>query len=114
MRRLAGAVDAYGLSQTKRFTFVAMIDLSMACGEDFVNRKLAGGNANFVRMVEMMGGAQRLGLRRAWFEEQRPNFPRPFALSLGEHVNPQEFRRYLRDEVGPAARYLQEKVVGTH
>jgi hypothetical protein len=39
-----------------------------------VNRKLATGNADLVRMVEMMGGAERSVLQRACFEEQRANF----------------------------------------
>jgi Phosphotransferase enzyme family len=76
--RLRMAADAYGLTVDERNRLPAMLDVSMTRGENFVERKLRSGNADFKKMYALMGGAERVVARRHWFDEQQI----PFADAL--------------------------------
>lgn len=72
--RLRLVADTYGLGAKARDDFIDCLDRSMNRGEDFVRRRVAAGDPNFIRMLEAMGGNQRYDRRRSWWESKRTEF----------------------------------------
>jgi hypothetical protein len=72
--RLRLAADAYGLTLDERSELLAMLEASMARGEEFVERKVRSGNPDFVAMYEVLGGPERKVRRRGWFAEHHTRF----------------------------------------
>ncbi len=72
--RLRLVSDAYGLDAKARDDLIDCLDRSMNRGEDFVRRRVAAGDPNFIRMLESMGGIERYGRRRYWWESKRMEF----------------------------------------
>jgi Phosphotransferase enzyme family len=72
--RLRLVTDAYGLAAEVRQDLIECLDRSMNRGEDFVRRRVAAGDPNFIRMLEEMGGIERYERRRAWWESRRGEF----------------------------------------
>jgi len=72
--RLRLVTDAYGLAAEARQDLIECLDRSMNRGEDFVRRRVAAGDPNFIRMLEEMGGIERYERRRAWWESRRGEF----------------------------------------
>lgn len=72
--RLRSVADAYGLDPTGRGELLVVLDESMARGGEFVRRRVAAGDPNFIAMWNDMGGAERFDRRRRWWEAERPRF----------------------------------------
>ncbi len=72
--RLRLVSDTYGLDANGRDDLIDCLDRSMNRGEDFVRRRVAAGDSNFVRMLEAMGGIERYERRRCWWENKRTEF----------------------------------------
>jgi thiamine kinase-like enzyme len=72
--RLRLVADTYGLDAKARDDFIECLDRSMNRGEDFVRRRVAAGDPNFIRMLEAMGGIERYGRRKCWWENNRMEF----------------------------------------
>ena len=78
--RLALVADTYGLDEGERWELLTSLDRSMAQGGEFVRRRAAAGDGNFIRMLEEMGGMQRYDRRREWWEGSRAMFVDALAL----------------------------------
>lgn len=72
--RLRTVTDAYGLAAPARHDLIDILDHSMNRGEDFVRRRAAAGDPNFIRMLEEMGGIERYERRRRWWNSRRGAF----------------------------------------
>jgi len=72
--RLRTVTDAYGLAAEARHDLIDILDRSMNRGQDFVRRRVAAGDSNFIRMLEEMGGIERYERRRRWWESRRTEF----------------------------------------
>jgi hypothetical protein len=72
--RLRTVADTYGLAAEARHDLIDILDHSMNRGEDFVRRRAAAGDPNFIRMLEEMGGIERYERRRCWWESRRGEF----------------------------------------
>jgi hypothetical protein len=72
--RLRLVADTYGLGGNERRELIAHLDRSMRGGGAFVQRRIEAGDPNFVRMLEEMGGMERYGRRRRWWEDSRSIF----------------------------------------
>jgi len=72
--RLRTVADAYELATEARHDLINILDHSMNRGEDFVRRRVVAGDANFIRMLEEMGGIERYERRRLWWESRRGEF----------------------------------------
>lgn len=72
--RLRLVADEYGLGTDGRATVLAALDRSIADGGQFLQKRVAAGDANFVRMWDSMGGMARFDRRRAWWTASRPDF----------------------------------------
>jgi len=72
--RLRTVTDAYGLASEARHDLIDILDHSMDRGEDFVRRRVAAGDLNFIRMLQEMGGIERYARRRRWWEGRRKEF----------------------------------------
>jgi hypothetical protein len=73
-RRLGLVADAYGLGTGERLQLLESLDRSMAQGGEFVRRRVASGDENFIRMLDEMGGMVRYDRRRRWWEASREEF----------------------------------------
>jgi thiamine kinase-like enzyme len=73
-RRLRLVADAYGLDEDGRRELVDTVGATIARGGEFVRRRVAAGDPNFVKMWNEMGGEQRFDRRRHWWEEHREEF----------------------------------------
>jgi hypothetical protein len=72
--RLRLVADAYGLGGAERIDFLAIMSDSIARGGEFVRRRVAAGDVNFIRMWDEMGGMARFDRRRDWWIEHRVEF----------------------------------------
>ena len=72
--RLRLIVDTYGLGTSERQELLGSLDRSMDRGGEFVRRRAAAGDENFIRMLEEMGGMQRYDRRREWWNTSRTLF----------------------------------------
>jgi Phosphotransferase enzyme family len=72
--RLGLVADVYGLSEDERHELLGCLDRSMRHGGEFVRRRAAGGDENFIRMLDEMGGMARYDRRRRWWDECRSRF----------------------------------------
>jgi hypothetical protein len=72
--RLRLVADTYGLDARARDDLIDCLDRSMNRGEDFVRRRVAAGDPNFIRMLEAMGGIERYERRKCWWESKRMEF----------------------------------------
>jgi len=73
-RRVAVIADAYGLDGRGRRELVALIGDSIEAGGRFLQRRIAAGDQNFVRMWAEIGGMERFDRRRRWWAERRDAF----------------------------------------
>ena len=55
----------------ERRHLVDMLDISIAAGETFLQRRVAAGESAFVEMWMAMGGEARFERRRAWLAAKR-------------------------------------------
>jgi hypothetical protein len=72
--RLRLVTDTYGLDAKARADLIDCLDRTMDRGEDFVRRRVAAGDPNFIRMLEAMGGIERYERRKCWWERKRTEF----------------------------------------
>jgi hypothetical protein len=72
--RLRLVADTYGLDGNGRQQLLVHLDRSMAHGGEFVRRRVAAGDPNFVRMLEAMGGMERYARRYRWWTDERRRF----------------------------------------
>jgi hypothetical protein len=72
--RLRIAADAYGLTRVERSELLAMIEVSITRGEQFFERKISTGNADFVNLYALLGGPDRNVRRRDWLAERHVEF----------------------------------------
>jgi hypothetical protein len=72
--RLRIISDAYGLAAQPRHDLIDILDDSMNRGENFVKRRAAAGDPNFIHMLEEMGGLERYERRQQWWETRRMEF----------------------------------------
>jgi phosphotransferase family enzyme len=73
-RRLRLVADAYGLDRTGRVELLGCLDAAIAAGGEFVRRRVAAGDVNFIKMWNDMGGAERFDRRRRWWGAHRDEF----------------------------------------
>jgi hypothetical protein len=74
--RLRLVADVYGLDGTGRQELLRHLDRAMRTGGSFVQRRVEGGDRNFIRMLEEMGGMERYERRQRWWLESRRDFVR--------------------------------------
>jgi hypothetical protein len=67
--RLRLVADAYGLDAAGRRELLQISAASIARGGEFVRRRVAAGDPNFIKMWDEMGGGERFDRRRRWWEE---------------------------------------------
>lgn len=72
--RLGLIADTYRLGKGERGELLRSLDRSMHQGGEFVRRRAAAGDENFIRMLEEMGGMQRYDRRREWWDGSRTLF----------------------------------------
>ncbi len=72
--RLRLIADEYGLNADQRAEMVAALDGTIVRGGEFVLRRVAAGDVNFIAMWAEMGGMTRYDDRRAWWTASRPLF----------------------------------------
>jgi len=72
--RLRLVADTYGLSPSGRHEMLIHLDRSMQNGGTFVRRRVEAGDANFIRMLDEMGGMERYDRRLQWWETNRETF----------------------------------------
>jgi Phosphotransferase enzyme family len=73
-RRLRLVADTYGLDEGARHELLGCLDHSMRHGGEFVRRRAAAGDENFIRMLDEMGGIERYERRGRWWDACRPLF----------------------------------------
>jgi hypothetical protein len=74
--RLRLVADTYGLDGEGRRTLVELLDRPMESGGSFVQRRVAAGDPNFIRMLDEMGGMERYERRLRWWQASRETFVR--------------------------------------
>jgi hypothetical protein len=74
LARLRLVADCYGLDAQGRSELLAILDVSVDRGGEFVRRRVEAGDPNFVAMWNDMGGAERFARRRRWWTEHRDRF----------------------------------------
>ena len=72
--RLRLVADVYGLDRDGRAELLAAVDDSIVRGGDFVRRRVAAGDPNFIAMWNDMGGEERFERRRRWWVGVRDEF----------------------------------------
>jgi hypothetical protein len=72
--RLRLVADAYGLDRVGRHEMVDFLAATIAQGGAFVRRRVEAGDANFIKMWDEMGGAERFARRKRWWDQHRPEF----------------------------------------
>lgn len=72
--RLRLVADTYDLGAAQRRTLLDALDRSIAAGGTFVRRRVEGGDANFIKMWNDMGGAERFDRREQWWARNRERF----------------------------------------
>lgn len=72
--RLRLVAYAYGLDAEGRHTLVELLDRAMESGGSFVQRRVEAGDANFIRMLDEMGGMERYERRCQWWRASRETF----------------------------------------
>ena len=72
-------VDAYGLDRAGRRTFFGILAETMRRNGEFVRRRIAAGDVNFLAMWNRMGGEARYDRLRNWWEQHEAAFSRALA-----------------------------------
>jgi hypothetical protein len=72
--RLRLVADAAGLDRVSRHELFTTLSDSIAGGGEFVRRRVAAGDPNFIEMWNEMGGAERFDRRRRWWVEHNEKF----------------------------------------
>lgn len=72
--RLRLVADVYGLDREGRAELLEAVDGSIVRGGDFVRRRVAAGDPNFIAMWNDMGGEERFERRRRWWVGVRGEF----------------------------------------
>jgi len=72
--RLRLVADIYGLSDSERSELLDHLDRAILRGGAFVQRRVAAGDPNFIRIFEEIGGMERYDRRRRWWETNRAVF----------------------------------------
>ena len=67
-------VDAYGLDRAGRRTFFEIIAETMRRNGEFVRRRIAAGDVNFLAMWNRMGGEERYERLRGWWDQHEESF----------------------------------------
>jgi hypothetical protein len=73
-RRVAVIAEAYGLDVGERRQLLALLGDSIEAGGRFLQRRIAAGDENFIRMWAEIGGMERFDRRRTWWREHRHRF----------------------------------------
>jgi hypothetical protein len=74
--RLRLVADAYGLDGPGRAELLSLLADSIERGGEFVRRRVARGDQNFITMLNEMGGMERFDRRRRWFADHIDEFTR--------------------------------------
>jgi hypothetical protein len=72
--RLRLVADAYGLSGEQRRALYLIVEVSIDRGDEFVRRRVAAGDPNFIRAWQEMGGEKRIDRRLRWWRSSRDRF----------------------------------------
>lgn len=72
--RLRLVADAAALDRVSRHELFTTMSDSIARGGEFVRRRVAAGDPNFIEMWNEMGGAERFDRRRRWWVEHNEKF----------------------------------------
>ena len=72
--RLRLVADTYGLNDSDRFQVLDHLDRSVQRGGVFVQRRVAAGDPNFIRIFDEIGGMERYERRRRWWKRSRATF----------------------------------------
>ncbi|HEY5173517.1 MAG TPA: phosphotransferase [Acidimicrobiia bacterium] len=72
--RLRLVADAAGLDRGSRHALFTALSDSIARGGEFVRRRVAAGDPNFIEMWNEMGGAERFDRRHRWWVEHHEKF----------------------------------------
>lgn len=72
--RLRLVADAYGLAAPERRALLEALSGTISRGGEFLLRRVAAGDRNFLAMWNSSGGMARFDRRRAWWAESRPAF----------------------------------------
>jgi hypothetical protein len=72
--RLRLVADVYGLDRADRGDLLDAVDDSIVRGGEFVRRRVAAGDPNFIAMWNDMGGEERFERRRRWWVGVRGDF----------------------------------------
>lgn len=74
--RLRLVTDIYGLDAEGRHVLVELLERAMESGGSFVQRRVEAGHANFIRMLDEMGGMARYDRRLTWWRSSKETFVR--------------------------------------
>jgi Phosphotransferase enzyme family len=74
LARLRLVADIYGLDDSGRVQMLNHLDRSIARGGVFLQRRVAAGDPNFIRIFDEIGGMERYDRRRRWWEANRAVF----------------------------------------
>lgn len=66
--------DTYGIGSRERQELLGIVARSMERGGEFVRRRVAAADTNFIEMWNEMGGMERYDRRRLWWQEQQEGF----------------------------------------
>ncbi len=72
--RLRLVADTYGLDAEQRAHLVEIVDDAVARSGEFVRRRVEAGDANFIKMWDEMGGAERFERRRRWWANEQVGY----------------------------------------
>jgi hypothetical protein len=72
--RLRVVADAYGLDASGRTQLLELLSRSMVSGGDFVRRRVAASDRNFIAVWNEMGGEERFDRRREWWTRREDDF----------------------------------------
>lgn len=72
--RLRLVADAYGLDSDLRGELLEVLSVSIARAGEFVRRRVAAGDPNFIAMWNAMGGTERFVRRRDWWAQHQERF----------------------------------------
>lgn len=79
--------DAYGMSIAEREQFLAMVEVGIERGGQFLLRQVQRGDPHFRELWESMGRMTRFDKRRTWFATRLADFREGLGLAPGAHPN---------------------------
>jgi hypothetical protein len=81
--RLRLVAEVHELDRSGREELLAALDASLRGGGEFVRRRVAAGDPNFIAMWHDMGGAERFDRRQRWWDAERHRFAAALGVGAG-------------------------------